>query len=139
MYNNEIRFIARFLSMLKKLKVTQIPFRNEEYRNGVYEMRDYFSEIQGLLDEKVHDIRLLFVDGGEGDMAEGIMDCNDGSMISFELKNPFYEKASIKIDEDDADYILADHSLDVPNYIIEEMARAFCRGAGIPVTASTIY
>lgn len=138
MYNNEILFVDKFLSILKKMGVSQIPFRNEDYRNGVYEMKNCFSELQPLLNQDVHDIKLLFVDGGESDLANGIMDCNDGSMISFELKNPYYEKASIKIDEEDADYILNDQTLDVPNDIIEEMARAFCRGAGIPVNANVI-
>lgn len=133
MYNNEIMFIDKFLSMLRKLGVSQIPFRNEKYRNGVYEMKNCFMEFQPLLDRKVHDIKLLFVDGGESDLARGIMDCNDGSMISFELKNPYYEKASIKMDDEDADYILNDTNLKIPNHIIREMALAFCKGAEIPV------
>lgn len=138
MYNNEILFIDKFLSMLKKLGVSQIPFRNEKYRNGVYEMKNCFIEAQPLLDKKVHDIKLLFIDGGESDLATGIMDCNDGNMISFELKNPYYEKASIKIDEEDADYILSDTSLEIPNDIIRSMALAFCKGAAIPISANTI-
>lgn len=134
MYNNEILFVDKFLSMLRKLEVFQIPFRNEEYRSGVSEMKNCFAEHQSKLNTKVHDIKLLFVDSGESDLAQGIMDCNNGNMISFELKNPFYERASIKIDEADADYILGEKNLDVPNEIIEEMARAFCKGAGIPLS-----
>lgn len=134
MYNNEILFIDKFLSMLSKLGVFQIPFRNEEYRNGVCEMKNCFAEHQPLLSQRVQDIKLLFIDNGESDLAQGIMDCNNGKMISFELKNPFYEWASIKIEEDDADYILGEKNLEVPNDIIEEMARAFCKGAGIPLT-----
>lgn len=138
MYNNEILFIDKFLSMLRKLGISQIPFRNEKYRNGVYEMKNCFVEFQPLLDKKVHDIKLLFIDGGESDLAGGIMDCNDGNMISFELKNPYYEEASIKMDDEDADYILDDTSLEIPNYIIKAMTLAFCKGAGISVSPDTI-
>ena len=132
MYNNEILFIDKFLSMLKKLEVPQIPFKNEKYRNGVYAMKSYFYEVQPLLDKSLYDIKLLFIDGGEGDLATGIMNCNDGNMISFELKNPYYEMASIKIDDVDADYILDDETFGMPNDIIKNLALAFCRGAEIP-------
>lgn len=138
MYNNEILFIDKFLSMLKKLGVSQIPFRNDEYRNGVCEMKNHFIEMQPLLDKCLQDIELLFIDGGEGDLAKGIMDCNDGNMISFELKNPYYEKASIKIESADADYILSDKTLKMSNDSIKELVLAFCKGAGVPVSVDMI-
>ncbi|MCM1540809.1 MAG: hypothetical protein NC121_06050 [Blautia sp.] len=138
MYNNEILFIDKFLSMLKKLGVSQIPFRNDEYRNGVYEMKKHFLEMQSLLDKSLYDIELLFIDGGEGDLAKGIMDCNDGNMISFELKNPYYEKASIKIESADADYILSDKSLKLSNDAIRELTLAFCKGAGVSVSVGMV-
>ena len=64
------------------------------------------------------------------------MDCNDGNMISFELKNPYYEKASIKIEDDDADYILDEKTLDLSNDVIKGLTLAFCKGAEIKVPAN---
>lgn len=133
MYNNEIIFINKFLSALRILGVTQIPFRNEAYRNGVYEMKRYFTEIQSQIDRKYYDIKMLFINNGESDFAEGIMNSNDGDMISFELKNPLYEWASVKINEEDAIYILQDKEFELSNDIIMGLTKAFCAGAGVKI------
>lgn len=74
MYNNEWLFIDKFLSTLKKLNISSIPFRNEQYRLGVYEMQKRFLSIESDIDPKIKDIKLLFLDGGEGDLVDAIME-----------------------------------------------------------------
>ena len=133
MYDNEIIFINKFLAALRTLGVTQIPFRNQAYRRGVYAMKQYFMENHTNIDKKFDDLKMLFVDRGEGDFAEGIMNSNDGEMISFELKNPLYEWANVKINEEDAAYILQKGDFDLSNDIIMGLTEAFCIGAGIEI------
>lgn len=129
MYNNEILFVKKFLSALKKLKVDKIPFKNDRYRAGVQSMQMYFENYESTITPKCRDIQLLFLDDGEGDLAEAIMDSNDGRIVSFELKNPYYENASVKIDDDVAELLLSDEELKLSNDFIYEMAKAFCNGA----------
>lgn len=131
MYNNEILFVDKFLSMLKKFKISSIPFKNEQYRKGVTEMKRYFTERQANLDADLMDIKFLFMDEGEGDFAEAIMGANDGKMISFELRNPYYENATVKMQEEDADYLLQDKELKLTYEFIEGITKAFCNGAGL--------
>lgn len=129
MYNNEILFVKKFLSALKVLKVEKIPFKNERYRAGVHAMQMYFDKMESTISPQFNDIQLLFLDDGEGDFAEAIMDSNDGRIVSFELKNPYYENASVKIEENVAKLLLADKELELSNDFIYEIAKAFCDGA----------
>ena len=96
-------------------------------------MKQYFRDNQINIDKKFDDLKMLFVDHGEGDFAEGIMNSNDGEMISFELKNPLYEWANVKINEEDAMYILQKGDFDLSDDIIMGLTEAFCMGAGIEI------
>lgn len=133
MYNNELLFADKFLSTLKSFGVDKIPFRNDNYRSGVREMRKYFYSIQHKVNDDVKDIKLLFLNDGEGDLLEAIMSLNDGKGISFELHNPYYEMATIKMSESTVECIMQDEKLDLSNNIVEELTIAFCKGAGLEV------
>ena len=41
-YNSEESFIDKFIACLKKLSVTEIPFDNNAFYNGIEQMRQYF-------------------------------------------------------------------------------------------------
>lgn len=131
MYNNELLFTDKFLSALKRFGVDRIPFRNDKYRAGVRAMRRYFSSIQDKVCDDVKDVKLLFLDDGEGDFVEAIMSLNDGKEISFELHNPYYEMATIKMSDKTVEYITQDDQLNLNNDIIDGLTIAFCEGAGV--------
>lgn len=133
MYNNELLFVDKFLSSLKKLGVEKIPFRNERYRAGVREMKRCFRSIEPSIDKSVRDIKLLFLDGGEGDFVEAIMELNDGKSISFELHNPYYEMATIKMTDKMVQGIMQDRDLNLSNDIILDLTKAFCAGAEVKI------
>lgn len=135
MYNNELLFVDKFLSCLKYLGVKSIPFKNERYRAGVNEMKSYFRTIESKVTKDVRDIKLLFLDGGEGDFVNAIMELNDGKNISFELHNPYYEIASVKMSDSTMNNIMKDEDLQLSNDIIFDLTRAFCKGAGIEITS----
>lgn len=134
MYNNELLFVDKFLSSLKSLGVNTIPFKNDKFRSGVREMKQYFRTIEPNVSRDVRDIKLLFLDGGEGDFVNAIMELNDGKNISFELHNPYYEDATIKMSDSVAENIMADKELQLSNAIILDLTKAFCRGAEVEIT-----
>lgn len=134
MYNNELLFVDKFLSSLKELKVEKIPFKNDRYRAGVRAMQLYFRSIESNIDKSVRDIKLLFLDGGEGDFVDAIMELNDGKSISFELHNPYYEMATIKMSESTVNGIMQDNDLKLSNDIILELTKSFCDGARVEIS-----
>ncbi len=131
MYNNELLFVDKFLSSLRELKVEKIPFKNDRYRAGVREMQSYFRSIESNIDKSVKDIKLLFLDGGEGDFVDAIMELNDGKSISFELQNPYYEMATIKMSKSTVNGIMQDTDLKLSNEIIMDLTKVFCAGAKV--------
>lgn len=131
MYNNELLFVDKFLSTLKDIGVDKIPFRNDKYHLGVREMQKCFRKMELEIDRKLHDIKLLFLESGEGDFAQAILELNDGKSISFELHNPYYEEASIKMNKKLVSGILSDTELELSNEKILELTKAFCKGADV--------
>ena len=132
MYSSEKAFIMKFLASLKKLGVSEIPYDNEAFYKGVESMRQYFQRHRENLGRHSNELAMLFlknpVGGVFSELREGIARQN-GGLMSFD--NPHYVHATIKLDEDGADYILHQDNLDVSNGHIFEFSKAFCIGAGI--------
>lgn len=126
MYPNEILFADKFLAKLKLLGVDSIPFRTKEYRNGVRAMKLYYREHNHVLDDDLSDISLLFLNNGEKDFADAIMEAN-GDRIS--LKNPRLERATLQMTTNRAHLALEDHELDIPDDFMEEITQTFCEHA----------
>lgn len=136
MYNSEELFIDKFIACLKKLDIENIPFDNEDFYNGVENMQQYFHTNRNLLGEYQDELAMLFIKRPlEGVFAEfrNAISKQNGWYLAFE--NPNYVVASIKIDDKGASYILKQNDLKIDNKHLFEFAKAFCKGAEIPVMA----
>ena len=134
MYRSEKLFVNKFIACLKKLNVDDIPFGNNSFYKGIENMHQYFISNKEDLGKYRNELSLLFlrrpIEGVYDEFADVILEQN-GRLMSFILKNPYYEKAEIKIDEEDAEYLLRNNDLDMAELHLFEFAKLFCRGAGI--------
>lgn len=131
-YNSEESFIDKFIACLKKLSVTEIPFDNSAFYNGIEQMRQYFQNNRQNMGEVSDEISLLFIKNPfERNFArfrDAISEQN-GWYMSFE--NPEYTIGIIKINNTDADNILNENDLKIPLNYLYDFANAFCQGANI--------
>ncbi len=131
-YNSEESFIDKFIACLKKLSVTEIPFDNSAFYNGIEQMRQYFQNNRQNIGEVSDEISLLFIKNPfERNFArfrDAISEQN-GWYMSFE--NPEYTIGIIKINNTDADNILNEDDLKIPLNYLYDFAKAFCQGANI--------
>ena len=135
-YNSEESFIDKFIACLKKLSVTEIPFDNSAFYNGIEQMRQYFQNNRQNIGEVSDEISLLFIKNPfERNFArfrDAISEQN-GWYMSFE--NPEYTIGIIKINNTDADNILNEQDLNIPLNYLYDFAKAFCLGANIQMKA----
>ena len=135
-YNSEESFIDKFIACLKKLSVTEIPFDNNAFYNGIEQMRQYFQNNRENIGEVSDEISMLFIKNPfERNFArfrDAISEQN-GWYMSFE--NPEYTIGIIKINNVDADNILSEHDLYIPLNYLYDFAKAFCFGANIQMTS----
>lgn len=133
-YNSEESFIDKFIACLKKLSVVQIPFDTPAFYNGIEQMKLCFQNNRKDLGEVSNEISLLFIKNPfEKNFArfrDAISEQN-GWYMSFE--NPEYTIGIIKIDDTDADNILDEHDLNIPQHYLFDFAKAFCIGANVPM------
>ena len=131
-YNSEESFIDKFIACLKKLSVTEIPFDNSAFYNGIEQMRQYFQNNRQNIGEVSDEISLLFIKNPfERNFArfrDAISEQN-GWYMSFE--NPEYTIGIIKINNTDADNILNENDLKIPLNYLYDFAKAFCQGANV--------
>ena len=131
-YNSEESFIDKFIACLKKLSVTEIPFDNSAFYNGIEQMRQYFQNNRQNIGEVSDEISLLFIKNPfERNFArfrDAISEQN-GWYMSFEI--PEYTIGIIKINNTDADNILNENDLKIPLNYLYDFAKAFCQGANI--------
>lgn len=131
-YNSEESFIDKFIACLKKLSVTEIPFDNSAFYNGIEQMRQYFQNNRQNIGEVSDEISMLFIKNPfERNFArfrDAISEQN-GWYMSFE--NPEYTIGIIKINNTDADNILNENDLKIPLNYLYDFAKAFCQGANI--------
>lgn len=131
MYPNERIFVDKFLSQLIKNGVKQIPFHTDAYSSGIQAMKKYFDKHCSELDSSLLDIRLVFLNSGQGDFSEAIMSTNGGRIS---LQNPALEVATIKMTRERADYSLNDNDyVQIPESFMEDITKAFCEAANITV------
>ena len=132
MYSSERVFIMKFIAGLKKLGVEEIPYDDIDFYNGAENMQQYFYNHRSILGSHANELAMLFLKKPLGgtffEFKESIARQN-GALMSFE--NPYYVRATIKLDEDGADFILNQRNLDISNEQILRFSAAFCDGAGI--------
>lgn len=134
MYRSEKLFVNKFIACLKMMNVNGIPFGNSSFYNGIENMHQYFNSNKEYLGKYKNELSMLFlrrpIEGVYDEFADVILEQN-GRLMSFILQNPYYEKAEIKIDEEDAEYLLKNNDLDVSEDHLFAFARLFCEGAGL--------
>lgn len=134
MYRNEILFVEKFVASLKVLNVSDIPFGDGEFQNGVEKMHEYFNNHMYDLGELADELSLLFlkrpIEGIYDEITDAMLSLN-GRLVSFALSNPYYERASIKLGEKEANTLLEDPCLDIKEQHVLNFAKAFCEGANI--------
>ncbi|NJD02979.1 MAG: hypothetical protein FIA99_10395 [Ruminiclostridium sp.] len=134
MYNSEELFIDKFIACLRKLGINSFPFDNEDFYNGIENMQQYFCANRDKMGEYQNELAMLFIkrplEGVYSEFRNAISKQN-GWYIAFE--NPEYVVASIKLDNNGASYILRQNDLNIGNDYLFEFAKAFCKGAEIPV------
>jgi hypothetical protein len=134
MYNSEELFIDKFIACLKKLEVDKIPYDNNDFYNGIEKMQQYFYSNKDSLGRYKDELAMLFIkqpfEGVYSEFRKAFTKQN-GWFIAFE--NPEYIKASIKLDENGATYILNNNDLDIDKEHLFKFAEAFCKGASIPL------
>lgn len=132
-YISEENFIDKFIASLKLLDVSSIPFDNSDFYNGVESMKHFFQDNRQSFGELSSEISMLFIknpyEGVYSRFRDAISQQN-GWYISFE--NPEYVNGIIKITKDDAKRIIEDHNLEVPQFCLCDITKAFCDGANIP-------
>lgn len=133
-YNSEESFIDKFIACLRKLSVTEIPFDNSAFYNGIEQMKIYFQDNRKDLGEISNEISLLFIKNPfEKNFArfrDAISEQN-GWYMSFE--NPEYAVGIIKICDADANTILDEQDLNISLHHLYDFAKAFCMGANVPI------
>lgn len=133
-YIAEEVFVDKFLACLRKLDVMSIPFDNDAFYNGVEQMRQLFQTNVDNLGEISREISMLFIrnpyEGVFARFRDAISEQN-GWYISFE--NPEYVNGILKITLADAENILSEQNLEVPQKYLFDFARAFCEGANITI------
>lgn len=118
------------------MSVIEIPFDNNEFYNGVDQMKQCFYNNREKIGDVSNEISLLFIKSPfEKNFArfrDAISEQN-GWYMSFE--NPEYTRGIIKITNADADNILAEKDLGISLEYLYEFAKAFCRGANIQMNS----
>lgn len=131
-YHSEEIFIDKFIACLRKLEVTTIPFDNAPFHEGIENMQKLFHRNRAQMGAVANEIAMLFIrnpyEGSFTRFRDAISEQN-GMYISFE--NPDYEKAIIKITNEDAEIILHDENLQISNESLMAYTHEFCQGAGI--------
>jgi len=139
LYNAEETFIDKFIACLKKMNVTSIPFDTPSFYNGIEQMRQYFQTSRDSIGETSNEISMLFIKSPlEGNFArfrDAISEQN-GWYMTFE--NPEYVVGTIKISNADADSILKEQDLTIPQNYLFDFTKAFCSGANIKTSSEGI-
>ena len=127
-------FLKKFVAMLFLNGVNTIPFSGAEFQDGVEHMKEYLQQTLDIEEyEKMSDIFIkLPVQEMYNNIRDLLMSLN-GDTISFVgVDNPYWTKASIKMNDYYARKILKDTEIcDIDDDIIRNATNEFCEAAGV--------
>ena len=132
MYLSEQVFVDKFLATLTLQGYNSIPFGNEDFKRGIYNMHSYYNQNKDEMGKYRGELSMLFLQqplGGEYFEFEKLIGDLNGSILSFE--NPSYITVDIKLDTDNARELLDYEDIDIGIEHISEFARLFCEGANL--------
>lgn len=129
-------FLRKFVAALYLRGIEDIPFAGDEFQNGVEFMRNEL--INSLNEEQYSYLSDLFVKTPVLEMYSQIRDLLmslNGDTISFVgVDNPYWTRATIKMNEYYANKIMRDKRVcDIDESIVRSAMEQFCKGAGIEV------
>lgn len=129
-----LTFLKKFIATLYLFGVNTIPFSGTEFQNGIEQMKEYLQNNLPIEDyEKISDIFVkLPVQEMYNNIRDQLMSLN-GENISFAgVDNPYWTKASIKMNEYYAYKTLNDNEIcDIDSEIIKNATNIFCEAAGV--------
>lgn len=101
MYRSELLFVEKLIASFKLLKVNEIPLGNEKFQKGVDKMHHYFNMHFNEFKKFSNEISLLFlkrpIEGTYDEMSDALLELN-GHYLSLAVSNPYYERATIKLE-----------------------------------------
>lgn len=127
-------FLKKFVASLYLSGVETIPFSGREFQNGVEKLQD---ELRKSLSKKQYDMLSdIFVKSPVQELYTQIRDLLmslNGDAISFVgVDNPYWTKASIKMNSYYANRLLKDETeCNISTNIIEKATEKFCEAAGV--------
>lgn len=134
---HEFLFVEELVSALRCLNVEEIPFANQQFHDGVFELASFIIS-QTPHQHVIQEFDTLFIkrpiSGTYDRIIEAFQGLN-GKGISFPIHNPAYERAEIDIPVSLAQQILEESSSGLSKKFVLEAAYRFCKGAKIECTA----
>lgn len=129
-------FLRKFVASLYLAGVNDIPFSGKEFQEGVDSMKDELSE--NLSRDKYESLSDLFIKTPVQEMYTKIRDLlmslNGDTICFVGVDNPYWTRASIKMNSYYAHKLLRDNSVcDIDENVINKVTRSFCDGAGVTV------
>lgn len=132
MRDPKILFVKQFLAVLFHDQVTTIPINNDEFKNGIQNMAEYFENHVGQFGPYVDKLDILFLKystRGNYEQFSKVIESFNGRVVS--LENPHYVKANIKLETDYAEELLQNNELGIDTRYFKELVNCFREGAKI--------
>lgn len=129
-------FLKKFIATLYLSGVNTIPFAGNEFQKGIESMQ---KELKESLTEKDYDMLSdIFVKSPVQEMYNHVRDLLmslNGDTISFlGVDNPYWTKASIKMNDYYAYKLMRDQTeCDIDSDIIRNATEKFCEAAGVTI------
>lgn len=131
-----VLFVKQFLANLFSVDVKTIPINNDDFKNGIGKMAEYFLENREKFGPYAEKLELLFwqytIRGDYSEFAE-IIESFNGRILS--LENPYYIRANIKFKDNYDQQLMADDQLKISDEVYQQLVEHFCTGAKIPLQA----
>ncbi len=132
MIDPKILFVKQFLATLSARNVFTIPINNDDFKQGVQNMADYFERYKERFGPYADNLELLFLKystNGDYSQFTRIIESFNGRIVS--LDNPHYIKANIRLEADYVQELTHNKELKIRNDDFQELIGCFRKGAGI--------
>ena len=125
----KILFVKQFLAALCKAEVRTIPINNQEFKDGIQNMADYYRDNAEKFGPYANQLSMLFLKyttRGDFNQFSRIIESFNGRIVS--LENPHYIKANLKLEDDYVDDLVQDNELGIAYEQFQQLVDCFRRG-----------
>lgn len=122
----KVLFVKQFLATLTNLEVFTIPINNEDFKQGVASMSEYFYDNEEKFGTNTKQLEMLFLKystRGDYQQFAEIIESFNGRLVS--LENPRYIKANIKLENDYKKDLIENTELGISKDCFTEIAKRF--------------